>query len=246
MTIECASDKTEPYAMTDAVYQSLIKLCVDICKRNGKTKLLWFGDKDKSLNYEPASDEMVITVHRWFANKSCPGDWLYSRLDDLAAKVTAQLGGSTGTSDSGVLYRVQVGAYSIKANADAQLARVKEAGFDTYMIQVDGMYKIQVGAYSKKENADAMLAKIKAAGFDAFISTKGGQAVSASTPVKKTIQVGSTVRVNQGAKTYSGGGLASFVYKRNHKVSQLQGDRAVITYEGTVVAAVHVSDLTLV
>lgn len=232
--------------MTDAVYQSLIKLCVDICKRNGKTKLLWFGDKDKSLNYEPASDEMVITVHRWFANKSCPGDWLYSRLGDLAAKVTAQLGGSTGTSDSGVLYRVQVGAYSIKANADAQLARVKEAGFDTYMIQVDGMYKIQVGAYSKKENADAMLAKIKAAGFDAFISTKGGQAVSASTPVKKTIQVGSTVRVNQGAKTYSGGGLASFVYKRNHKVSQLQGDRAVITYEGTVVAAVHVSDLTLV
>jgi hypothetical protein len=133
-----------------------------------------------------------------------------------------------------------------QANADAQLARVKEAGFDTYMIQVDGMYKIQVGAYSKKENADAMLAKIKAAGFDAFISTKGGQAVSASTPVKKTIQVGSTVRVNQGAKTYSGGGLASFVYKRNHKVSQLQGDRAVITYEGTVVAAVHVSDLTLV
>lgn len=91
-----------------------------------------------------------------------------------------------------------------------------------------------------------MNAKIKAAGFDAFISTKGGQAVSASTPVKKTIQVGSTVRVNQGAKTYSGGGLASFVYKRNHKVSQLQGDRAVITYEGTVVAAVHVSDLTLV
>lgn len=70
VTIECASDKTEPYAMTDAVYQSLIKLCVDICKRNGKTKLLWFGDKDKSLNYEPASDEMVITVHRWFANKS--------------------------------------------------------------------------------------------------------------------------------------------------------------------------------
>ena len=207
ITIECASDKTAPYAMNDAVYQSLIKLCVDICKRNGKTKLLWFGNKDKSLNYEPKDDEMVITVHRWFANKSCPGDWLYSRLGDLAAKVTAQLGGKT---DKGVLYRVQVGAYTVRANADA------------------------------------MLAKIKAAGFDAFITTKGGQAVSASTEVKKTIQVGSTVRLNKGAKTYSGGSLASFVYERNHQVSQLQGDRAVITYEGTVVAAVHVSDLTLV
>ena len=243
ITIECASDKTAPYAMNDAVYQSLIKLCVDICKRNGKTKLLWFGNKDKSLNYEPKDDEMVITVHRWFANKSCPGDWLYSRLGDLAAKVTAQLGGKT---DKGVLYRVQVGAYTVRANADAQLAKVKAAGFDTYMIQVDGFFKIQVGAYTVRANADAMLAKIKAAGFDAFITTKGGQAVSASTEVKKTIQVGSTVRLNKGAKTYSGGSLASFVYERNHQVSQLQGDRAVITYEGTVVAAVHVSDLTLV
>lgn len=99
VTIECASDKTEPYAMKDAVYQSLIKLCVDICKRNGKTKLLWFADKTKSLNYAPKSDEMVITVHRWFANKSCPGNWLYSRLGDLAAKVTAQLGGQAASSE---------------------------------------------------------------------------------------------------------------------------------------------------
>lgn len=45
------------------------------------------------------------------------------------------------------------------------LEKVKAAGFDTYMIQVDGMYKIQVGAYSKKENADAMANKLKAAGF---------------------------------------------------------------------------------
>lgn len=184
ITIECASDKTAPYAMNDAVYQSLIKLCVDICKRNGKTKLLWFGDKDKSLNYEPKDDEMVITVHRWFANKSCPGDWLYSRLGDLAAKVTAQLGGKT--EESGVLYRVQTGAFSKKSNADAMLAKVKAAGFDTYMVQVNGLYKIQVGAYSKKSNAEAMLAKIKAAGFDAFITTKSGQAVSA-TPAKKSI-----------------------------------------------------------
>lgn len=91
VTIECASDKSEPYAMTGAVYASLVKLCVDICRRNGKKKLLWLADKEKTLAYHPAEDEMVITVHRWFANKSCPGDWLYARLDDLAAQVTARL-----------------------------------------------------------------------------------------------------------------------------------------------------------
>ena len=61
-----------------------------------------------------------------------------------------------------------------------------------------------------------------------------------------TIKAGSAVRVKQGAKTYTGGGLASFVYSRDHVVSELNGDRAVITYGGVTVAAVRVSDLTLV
>ena len=94
VTIECASDNTEPYAFKDVVYQTLIKLCVDICQRNGKKKLLWLGDKDTTLAYTPKADEMVLTVHRWFANKSCPGSWMYARMGDLASKVTAQLGGS--------------------------------------------------------------------------------------------------------------------------------------------------------
>ncbi len=94
VTIECASDTTEPYAFRDVVYQTLIKLCVDICKRNGKKKLLWLGDKDTTLAYTPKADEMVLTVHRWFANKSCPGNWMYARMGDLASKVTAELGGA--------------------------------------------------------------------------------------------------------------------------------------------------------
>ena len=133
ITIECASDTMEPYRMNDVVYATLIKLCVDICQRNGKRKLLWLGSKEKSLAYAPAADEMVITVHRWFANKSCPGDWLYSRLGDLAAKVTASLGGTKQAvpADSAEvvkaqLYRVrkswdasktQKGAYKLLANA---------------------------------------------------------------------------------------------------------------------------------
>lgn len=192
VTIECASDKTAPYAFNDAVYASLINLCVDICKRNGKSKLLWFGDKNKTLNYAPKSDEMVLTVHRWFANKSCPGDWLYNRLGNLAAEVTNQLtGGSTSTggtstpSDGKTLYRVQTGAFSKKSNADALSAKLKAAGFDNFITQVGGLYKVQVGAFSKKENAENQMAKLKAAGYDAFITTNSGSAVS-STPAKKS------------------------------------------------------------
>ena len=99
--------------------------------------------------------------------------------------------------------------------------------------------------YSIKANADAMLSKIKQAGFDAFITTKSGEPVPTA-PVKKEMKVGSTVKVKKGAKTYTGGSLASFVYERNHVVKQINVDRVVITYQGTVVAAVKKSDLTLV
>ena len=130
VTIECASDKISPYIMNEAVYSSLVNLCVDICKRNGKTKLLWFNDKSKSLSYEPKSNEMVITVHRWFANKSCPGDWLYSRLGDLANTVNKQLADATE-----YMYKVQVGAFKQKSNAYAMLKKLKQAGFKGFIVK---------------------------------------------------------------------------------------------------------------
>lgn len=122
VTIECASDTTEPYTMNSAVYESLVRLCTDICKRNGKTKLLWFADKNKTLNYVPKPDEMVLTVHRWFANKSCPGDWLYARLGDLASRVTANLGtpqNTKPTSSNKTLYRVRKSWKDVKSQKGA-------------------------------------------------------------------------------------------------------------------------------
>lgn len=91
ITIECACDLKHPFAMNDNVYKSLINLCVDICKRHGKKKLLWLGSKAKALSYTPKADEMILTAHRWFSVTACPGDWLYGREHDLATKVTAIL-----------------------------------------------------------------------------------------------------------------------------------------------------------
>lgn len=193
ITIEVASDTAHPYAVTDEAYNALIKLVADICKRNGIKKLLWKADK--SLIGQV--DKQNMTVHRWFANKSCPGEYLYSRHSDIAAKVNALLGDSAGetaqTPTTQTLYRVQVGAYSKKANADAMLEKIKKAGFDTYMVQVEGLYKVQVGAYSKKSNADAMAAKLKASGFDTYITTKSGTAVSAGTQKKSVTELAKEV-----------------------------------------------------
>lgn len=87
ITIECASDKVHPYTMNDKVFATLIELCADICKRNGKNTVVWNDDKDQALAYRLKPNEMLFTVHRWFAATACPGDWLYSRMDKLAEEV---------------------------------------------------------------------------------------------------------------------------------------------------------------
>lgn len=179
ITIEVASDKTVPYAFTNEAYAGLLELCIDICKRNGINKVLWFANKNTALNYEPKDGECVLTVHRWFANKSCPGDWMFSRMGQLAESINKAIGGTSGSADVEIkvpndgktLYRVQCGAYKVKANADAQLKAIKAKGVDAFITQVDGLYKVQVGAYSIKSNADAQLKKMKSLGFDCFVTT---------------------------------------------------------------------------
>lgn len=94
VTIEVASDTSHPYAVTDAAYAALIELVADICKRNGIKKLLWKADK----NLIGQVDKQNMTVHRWFANKACPGDYLYQRHGAIAEAVNAKLG--TGTEQT--------------------------------------------------------------------------------------------------------------------------------------------------
>lgn len=130
ITIECASDMTHPYAINDKVYKSLIELCADICRRNNIKELKWKADK--SLIGQV--DKQNMTVHRWFANKACPGDYIYNRLGNIASEVNAKLGVSgstpsvtpTPSTSSGQLYRIrkswldassQIGAYKSLENA---------------------------------------------------------------------------------------------------------------------------------
>lgn len=108
------------------------------------------------------------------------------------------------------------------------------------------LYRVQVGAFTQKANAEALANELKADGYDAFIvESEGKVAETAPEPPKPEIKVGSNVKVKQGAKTYTGGKLASFVYSRVHVVKELDGDRAVITYKGTVVCAIHKDNLIL-
>lgn len=175
ITIEVASDTKHPYAVNAKAYAALIDLLVDICKRNGIPRLVWSTSKADRVNHKNGCN---MTVHRDYANKSCPGEYLYSRHAQIASEVNKRLGNTdTRPQPEKVLYRVQTGAFRNKAGAEALLQQVKAKGFDTYMVKVNGLYKVQVGAFAQKSNAIAMAAKLKAAGFSTYVVSGGGKSV---------------------------------------------------------------------
>lgn len=89
VTIEVASDHVAPYLVNTAAIEALVKLLADICQRNGIPKLLWKGDKSLMGQW----DKQNMVVHRWTANKACPGDFLYNLHPKIANAVNEILAG---------------------------------------------------------------------------------------------------------------------------------------------------------
>lgn len=128
ITIEVASDTTTPYKVTDAAYKSLIKLCADVCKRNGIKELKWKANK--SLIGQVNVQNM--TVHRWFTNKSCPGDYLYNLHGQIANEVNTILNGPSKKSVTEIANEVLAGKWGIGSERKRKLT---QAGYDYSEVQ---------------------------------------------------------------------------------------------------------------
>lgn len=97
ITFEIASDTVHPYKITDAALNACIALCIDICKRYNKKKLVWIENQSQALAYSVKSDELLITVHRWFANKACPGAYIMGKISYIVETVNNELNGVENT-----------------------------------------------------------------------------------------------------------------------------------------------------
>ena len=214
VTIECASDKTEPYAFNSTVYNKLVDLCVDICKRNGKKKLIWIADKNTALAYNPKSDEMQLTVHRWFANKSCPGNWLFSRMGELADTVTSRLGGSTKPNTpkednknfpvTPFMVRVLVSDLNIRKQpkmGDNVIGQTGKGSFTIVKVS-DGWGLLK--SYAGKENGWIYLENSE------YVSIAGTATTKPSTP--KTYKDGDVIKLKAGSTYYNGKAIPAWVF----------------------------------
>lgn len=97
ITVEIASDNVDPYKITDAALKGFIELCIDICKRYGKKRLVWIPNKTQALSYKVKNDELLITIHKWFAAKECPGAYIISKLPYIVETVNKTLEGVENT-----------------------------------------------------------------------------------------------------------------------------------------------------
>lgn len=169
VTIEVANDggADTGWHISKKAYNALIDLCTDICKRNGIKKLLWKGDK--SLIGQVNKQNM--TVHRWFAAKSCPGDYLYNLHGQIAADVNKRLGiadtDATTKPDASAPatatpYRVKVTANVLNirkgpGTSYAVTGQIKDKGVYTIVQEQNGWGKLKSGAgwislsYTKKQ-----------------------------------------------------------------------------------------------
>ena len=184
-----------------------------------------------------------VTKHQDYSGKYCPHRTLDMGWQRFLNMIKAELDALNGSSSSGTLYRVQTGAFSNKANADALQAKVKKAGFDTYMVKVGNLYKVQVGAFGVKANADELAKKLKAAGFDTFITTESRSPVGSSPAVPApTLKVGSKVKII--GNTYATGqSVPSWVKNNTYTVQQISGDKVLLK---EIISWVYKKDVKLV
>lgn len=88
ITIEVANDTIGGnWHVSDKALAKTIDLCVDICKRNGIKKLNFTGNKNGNL-----------TMHQYFANTACPGEYLKSKFPYIAEQVNKKLEGGKMTT----------------------------------------------------------------------------------------------------------------------------------------------------
>ena len=186
ITIEVASDTKHPYAVNNEAYTSLINLLVDICQRNDIEKLLWEGDKSLIGNIQRQN----MTVHRWFANKSCPGDYLYNLHDEIASEVNERLNGK---------------APEPKPSNNKDLYRVRKSWTEP---------KSQLGAFSSLNNAKKMADKNE--GYYVFDS-KGNCIYPVSKP-EETYVVGEVYTLQDNMKVRTGAGT-SYRWKKRSELT---------------------------
>ena len=118
VTIEVANDggADTGWHVSGKAMKSLIELITDICKRNDIKELKWSTNKSDRVNHKNGCN---MTVHRDYAAKSCPGDYLYGKHSYIASEVNKKLKLTTTATASSTTTPTSIKEFKVKVTVDA-------------------------------------------------------------------------------------------------------------------------------
>lgn len=245
----CEDDRTDPVYFAK-VYREAVELFAHLCM---------------IFDLDPLKDGVIIDHSEGYkrkiaSNHSDVGHWFPKHgksMDTFRADVAAELkrlqtpapAPEDADDDTPILYYVQTGAYRVKSYADDQYRKVKAAGFEAIIKQLDDLYRVQVGAFYNREYAETLAEKLKAAGFDTYITTTGGKQVpvtvkaQAAAEPAKVLRSGSKVLLKTSAsKYYSGVPIPARVKGKTYTVQQVKPGRVLLK---EILSWVKVEDVIL-
>lgn len=203
VTIEVANCAGAPnWEVSEKALEALIKLCVDICERNGIKELKYTGDASGSL-----------TRHNMFVATSCPGPYLQSKFPYIAEQVNAKLKKTTATTNNSSSTNNKITTKTTEeiakevisgkwGNGQERVDKLTKAGYDYNKVQAK-VNELMTGAKSSNSGTSAT--------------------------VDNSLKIGDKVTLTSGAVYYNGVKIPDWVKKSVLYVREVAGNRVVIS-----------------
>lgn len=175
VTIECSCDTCSPYKFNDDVFSKLIDLTVDICQRNGMHKVVYIPSIREAIAYDPPVGECQITLHRFFASKSCPGDWFVENIDSFVRACNWKLiANAQQDVKKPVSFCVHIGAFRNQYYADNMANKINSTRLLTSPAEIrynpdSNLYEVSVGKFDTEETAKNLGKRLQKEGFSVYI-----------------------------------------------------------------------------
>lgn len=175
VTIECSCDPYSPYKFNEDVFSKLISLTVDICQRNGMHKVVYIPSTREAIEYDPPVGECQITLHRFFANKACPGEWFVENIDHFVRECNWKLIANVQSEvKKPICYCVHIGAFRNQYYADNIANKINGTGLLTLAAKIrynpdSNLYEVSAGEFDSEEEAKELGRTLQEEGFGVYI-----------------------------------------------------------------------------
>lgn len=116
----------------------------------------------------------ALLVETGFINSDADNQLYDEKEKEIAESIAEAVLGTLDreTVEAPLYYRVQIGAFRNRENAERLLYQAQDRGFPAFLLYQDGFYKVQVGAFQQIGNAVRMEQQLRDDGYSTLLVTR--------------------------------------------------------------------------